>query len=671
MKKYFLLLVASYAFSAFCQQSSQFIADSLQRQLLRSKKDSSRCKILNQLGEQYFQVDPIISLQYGHQSLQLAQEINWAPGIPVSNAIIGKACIQTGNYDSAIIFLTRAYQGYKKSGIKDKMAFQLGNIGVTQVTQKKYPAAQATFFEALAIAEELHLDGLKARVLSSISYVFDMQQNYDKALEYAQQSLKLLEKLNDSAAIADIYRRIGSVYGSKGDTTKADSYLKKALAIFEKEDYRIGIADVYQELSLLYKSNLLMNLKYRLKAEEIFNKDSLSNTMTIENTGQIGYLFFQLSSNDSLWSMLTGNKIISPGKAALLNKAGYYLNKAIQQSKENGHVLLQAELSQKYAELLAYKGNYKQAYHLKVFASAAQDSVFSQENKNKIAEAEGKYEIAKKNEEIAFKQLTINNQQNKMWLLAGSIGFLIILGAVFLNQNLIRKKTNTALLQLNTELKEANKIKTTFFGIITHDLRSPITNLINFLTLQKRHPGLLSNEQIADRENKITESAKSLLETMESMLLWSKGQMEHFKPVITTVPVNNLFSYLQKFFSETEHVFFQFSNPHSLTVNTDEDYLKTIMHNLTANAVKAVQLTPDAKIEWKAWAENGKTYFSITDNGVGINEDKLSALYEETIANGSRQGLGLHIIRDLAKAIGCVVKFEPDNKVGTTFILSV
>ena len=258
-----------------------------------------------------------------------------------------------------------------------------------------------------------------------------------------------------------------------------------------------------------------------------------------------------------------------------------------------------------------------------------------------------------------------------MWLLAGSIGFLIILGAVFLNQNLIRKKTNTALLQLNTELKEANKIKTTFFGIITHDLRSPITNLINFLTLQKRHPGLLSTEQIADRENKITESAKSLLETMESMLLWSKGQMEHFKPVITTVPVNNLFSYLQKFFSETEHVLFQFSNPHGLTVNTDEDYLKTIMHNLTANAVKAVQLTPDAKIEWKAWAENGKTYFSITDNGVGINEDKLSALYEETIANGSRQGLGLHIIRDLAKAIGCVVKFEPDNKVGTTFILSV
>lgn len=670
MKKYFLLLACIYAVPVFSQLSGNHVTDSLLHQLPLTKKDSSRCKILNQLAEQYFQVDPQVSLQYGHQAIQLAQEINWETGEAAANGITGKACIQIGGYDSAVIFLSRAYHLYKKNGIKDKMAFQLGNIGVTQVTQKKYTEALATFFEALALADQLKLDGLKARLLSSISYVFDMQQNYDKALEYAQQSLQLLERLNDSAATADIYRRIGSVYGSKNDTVKADSYLKKALAIFEKEDYRIGIADVYQELSLLHQHNLILNLEYRLKAEEIFNRDSLFNTMTIENTGQIGYLCFKLAANDSLRALITGNSIIPSDKTTLLNKAAAYLNKAIGQCKENGHVLMHAELSRYYAELLAYKGDYKQAYLLNTFATAIQDSVFSQENKNKIAETESKYEIAKKNEELTAKQLTITNQKNRMWLLAAGIGFLLILGTVFYRQSIVRKKTNTALLRLNTELDTANKVKATFFAIITHDLRSPVANLINFLQLQKRNPGLLNETQIAERENKISQSVENLLETMEGILLWSKGQMENFKPEITSVTVNSLFNYIDKFFPYKSNIQFNFSGDGQLMLQTDINYLQTIMRNLTANAVKALQQTPQAAITWNAIAENNKISLSIADNGPGINSADMAALFDNAPVTGSGSGLGLHIIKDLAKAISCNITVHTDSS-GTCFTLTL
>jgi hypothetical protein len=51
---------------------------------------------------------------------------------------------------------------------------------------------------------------------------------------------------------------------------------------------------------------------------------------------------------------------------------------------------------------------------------------------------------------------------------------------------------------------------------------------------------------IANQEKKITHSAQSFLETMEGMLLWNKGQMEQFKPDISTIPVEQLFDYLQK-----------------------------------------------------------------------------------------------------------------------------
>jgi C4-dicarboxylate-specific signal transduction histidine kinase len=95
------------------------------------------------------------------------------------------------------------------------------------------------------------------------------------------------------------------------------------------------------------------------------------------------------------------------------------------------------------------------------------------------------------------------------------------------------------------------------------------------------------------------------------------------------------------------------------------------MQNLTANAIKALQQTPAAAIKWKAWEENGHILLSITDNGPGMSAEKAKTLFDETAISGSRHGLGLHIIRDLAKAINCQLRFTPETGSGTTFILTL
>jgi len=113
-----------------------------------------------------------------------------------------------------------------------------------------------------------------------------------------------------------------------------------------------------------------------------------------------------------------------------------------------------------------------------------------------------------------------------------------------------------------------------------------------------------------------------------------------------------------------------FTGADNLKVKSDEDYLHTIMQNLTANAIKALRQIPDARIEWCAWQENDKLFLSVTDNGPGVKAEHLKALYDETAESSSKQGLGLHIIRDLAKAINCSVILEPKTT-GTQFVLSI
>jgi signal transduction histidine kinase len=98
---------------------------------------------------------------------------------------------------------------------------------------------------------------------------------------------------------------------------------------------------------------------------------------------------------------------------------------------------------------------------------------------------------------------------------------------------------------------------------------------------------------------------------MEDILLWSKGQMVTFKPHIKTLSIHSVFMEMQLLYAGNGRVRILFNNPQNLQINTDEDYLKTILRNLTSNAIKAVDGRPDALIEWKAWRDNQQAGLSL------------------------------------------------------------
>ncbi|MBC8883913.1 sensor histidine kinase [Flavobacterium piscinae] len=64
-------------------------------------------------------------------------------------------------------------------------------------------------------------------------------------------------------------------------------------------------------------------------------------------------------------------------------------------------------------------------------------------------------------------------------------------------------------------------------------------------------------------------------------------------------------------------------------------------------------------------------FLSVTDNGKGASQDQFKALYDEKEVVGIKSGLGLHLIRDLAKAIDCEISVDSKIGMGTTFILKL
>lgn len=672
MKYFFMLFLYSISSQAFSQKNGEALIDSLKKEIPATSSDSGRVKNYLRNSDVYIDLDLNKAISYADSAARLAEKIKWDEGIAKSWVNYGNVYNFTGNYNKALENIKLAYHFYKTKGDKKNTAIAAYTFGVANERMGNYVSAAEKYFEALHILEKLPgEDRLTGNSLSAIAVINFLQRDYNKSLDYSFKALKKQQQAKNSMGIANEYIAIADTYNELADSANAIKYNLQALEMQKKMDNKFGQALIYFQLGKLYHNNYNLALDYHFKAEKLFTDLSDHSNFATFNRGEIGKLYYIIASQNPVRATQLAKNSIPQDKATLLLLAEKYLQKSVSVSRETGDKDNESAFSANLAELQAFKGDYKNAYlNYRIFHQT-QDSIYSQQNKNKIAALENQKEIDLKNKTIENKELQLSNQQKKMWLLITGISFLIIIGGLLYRQNIISKKTNTALLKLNDELDEANKVKAKFFGILSHDLRRPVANFINFLQLKKKKPRMMNEQQIAENEDNIADSAKTLLDTMEGVLLWSKGQMEYFKPNISAIPVNDLFGYLQRFFAGTENIDLIFPADGNMVVNTDEDYLRTIMQNLTANAIKAVQNTQNAVIEWKAWAENSIIYFSLADNGPGINEEQLNALYDETVSSGSKYGLGFHIIRDLAKSIGCTIRVQLNGEAGTMFILGL
>jgi signal transduction histidine kinase len=653
------------------QKQGQMLVDSLLNEIPNIKADTSVIKLYNRISDLYIDIDQEKAMHYADSALTKSKNINWKRGIASSMLAIGNVYNFNGNPDKAIKYLEEATVIFKEIGYKFGEAASFAALGKSYEALSNYPAAVTNFTQALKIHESIPNNDLRiATSLSGIANIYYFQRDYKKSLEYSFKALAKKELLKNKISIANENLAIGDTYSEMGDSANAEKFSLKALELFKELGNKMGMANVYSNLGKLYRKNYSKSLEYFYQAKKMFTELNDDSPSLFLMQGQVGQVFLDMAKyGDTLSSALKKKYDIPETKTDLLDAAETNLKKAIIASRENEDKENEYIFSGAIAEVQALKNDYKNAYSNLYVYHYLQDSLYSQENKNKIAAVEGEREVAIRDKKIELANLSIATQKKQRIALIGGLCLLAIIGGLLFWQSRTRKKTNTTLMVLNNQLDDANKVKAKFFAILSHDLRSPIANLVNFLHLQKNEPGMFNAEQAAAHQKKISSSAENLLETMEAMLLWSKGQMENFKPEIKQVAVNDLFLYLQKFFASTENVKFSFANATNAMVTTDENYLQTIMHNLTANAVKALKNTPAAAIEWVSKQEGDKTILTITDNGPGLQDEQLKALYDDAVVANTKTGLGLHLIRDLAKAIQCKISVQSKPGIGTTFTL--
>ena len=296
-----------------------------------------------------------------------------------------------------------------------------------------------------------------------------------------------------------------------------------------------------------------------------------------------------------------------------------------------------------------------------------------------IAEMEARYQNKEKQQQLVIQDTELSYaSKQRFWLIAGlTLAGLVLLLLIVIYRN--KKRTadildekNKTLSQLNNALEEANQTKAKLFSIISHDLRSPISQVYQFLKLQQLNPQLLNDQQKNELSNKIQTATGSLLETMEDLLLWSKTQMSEFKTTIQTtklLPIVEACQNLLQLNTEAKNIQYKNLIPENSIVKTDPYYLQTIIRNLLQNAVKA---SPEnGEIEMGTEQRQEELVFYIQNQGGSFTQEQYKHLVSSDEYTKSLNGLGLRLVDELSQKIGASILFKTTNNDNTCVEISI
>jgi signal transduction histidine kinase len=107
-------------------------------------------------------------------------------------------------------------------------------------------------------------------------------------------------------------------------------------------------------------------------------------------------------------------------------------------------------------------------------------------------------------------------------------------------------------------------------------------------------------------------------------------------------------------------------------IYADKEQLIRAFSNLVKNAIQAIPENTKGLINITISDDENNFIVSISDNGIGIPEDKFDKIFVPNFTTKTAgMGLGLAMVKNGIESTGGKVWFESKKDIGTTFYVSI
>ena len=231
-------------------------------------------------------------------------------------------------------------------------------------------------------------------------------------------------------------------------------------------------------------------------------------------------------------------------------------------------------------------------------------------------------------------------------------------------------------------LAEASKMKSEFINIVSHQLRSPLTNI-------KWTFEILSSEDYEVPESKkeeyfinVKDNIARMVELIDDLLIVSrieqgrlpiKKDMADFRDLVK----NQVSRY--KVFAQATNIKLNFfvEDNFPKEVFIDPSLLKLVVENLIDNAIRYTKWGGNVDITVRKKDQNNIVFY-IKDSGVGIPQKEQKFIFQKFFRaeSGLKErtkgsGLGLFICKTIIEKSGGRIWFESEENKGTTFYFTL
>ncbi|WP_179347866.1 sensor histidine kinase [Winogradskyella pacifica] len=244
------------------------------------------------------------------------------------------------------------------------------------------------------------------------------------------------------------------------------------------------------------------------------------------------------------------------------------------------------------------------------------------------------------------------------------------LGKQVVNLLELRKK-NTNLNLIKGELEERNTQLKSFASLVSHDLKSPLSNIIALTDLLKEENKNNLSDDSLQYLDYIEDSTTVLKDYIDGILMYYSAD-ELLTSIKEDIKLSEIADDI-KHILISDNVKLLFSDV--VVKNVNKAALSQILINLVDNALKYNdKRNPSVEIKYQLLPTHHK--FSVIDNGIGIPLNQQEEIFEifKTIKNDftkSNTGIGLSTVKNLVEKLNGQISVVSEIGKGSAFNFTI
>jgi len=231
-----------------------------------------------------------------------------------------------------------------------------------------------------------------------------------------------------------------------------------------------------------------------------------------------------------------------------------------------------------------------------------------------------------------------------------------------------------ASLKALADAKEREQLKDALMGMLSHELRTPVTTIYGAAQLLSREAEESQSGRGRELFPDVVYESERLMRLIDNLLVLTR--LEQGREIETTREPVLIQHVLAEVVEQESRRWPERSinldlEPGLPTVAGDQVYLEQVVRNVLSNALKYSPADTPVTISAAIADTDDEVEVSVRDRGIGLPAQGQEALFEllarskDAVRHAPGAGIGLYVCRRLLDAMGGTIWMEPAPDVGT------